>query len=73
MIRTKNPWVRFIWDHWNLDTITWEQAAEEIAIGYQTEIAELKESRPMPQLKDYMTGLSDQWRHLTGQTLEEVA
>ncbi|SDL15187.1 hypothetical protein SAMN05428985_11075 [Nocardioides sp. YR527] len=62
-----NPWVRFIWDHWNLDMITWEQAAEETAIGYDTEIAEFKETRPMPQLKDYMTGLSGQWRHQTGQ------
>lgn len=60
-----NPWVRFIWEMWNLDTITWEQQAEATALGYDTEIAEFAETHPRPRLRDYMTGLSAQWRYQT--------
>lgn len=63
----KNPWVRFIWEIWNLDTIAWESECERVTLGYATEIAEFKETRPMPQLKNYMTGLSAQWRQMKGQ------
>ena len=61
-----NPWVRFIWDHWNMDTITWEQRAEAEALGYATELEEFAEENPRPRLCDYMTGLSGQWRYQTG-------
>ena len=65
-MRSRNPWVRFIWEHWNLDTITWEAMAEAVALGYATETAELCETHPRPQFKDYMIGLSAQWHHLKG-------
>ena len=60
----RNPWVRFIWEHWNLDTITWEAECERVTLGYATEITEFKETRPMPQFKDYMCGLSAQWHQM---------
>lgn len=62
-MRSRNPWVRFIMEHWWLDTITWETRAEAASNGWATELREYAETHPRPRLKDYMVGLSDTWRH----------
>lgn len=47
------------WRTYNCDllldaTLVWERQCEEIAIGYETEVAEYAEQHPRPTLKAYL-------------------
>lgn len=43
-------------------TLVWERKCEEVAIGYDTEIAEFTQQNPRPNLKDFLVrnaGIAD--------------
>lgn len=45
-------------DAWRSATEAWEREAEDVAIGYKTELAEFASIKPRPRLKDFMVHLS---------------
>lgn len=51
-------WRDTVTDAWECATHAWALKAEEVTIGYKTEMAEYRESNPPPRLKDFMVELS---------------
>jgi len=51
-------WRDLVTDAWRAADAAWFLAAEAVAIGYDTELAEYAQTHPRPRLKDFMTHLS---------------
>lgn len=56
--RKPNRWVLAITDAWRCAMLAWQAEAEEVAIGYHTELREFASTHPKPRLKDFMIQLS---------------
>lgn len=54
----RNAWLEDVHAAWRAANDAWEAEAEEVAIGYPTELAEFAARNPRPRLKDFMIHMS---------------
>lgn len=58
-----NWWREYNYELWLAATQVWEQQVEEVALGYDTEIAEYELLHPRPTLKQFLLankGMTDE-------------
>ena len=58
----RNWWREFVMDHLRSADHAWWLQAEEVALGYATELAEYRQAHPRPQLKAFLVGLAGERR-----------
>lgn len=51
-------WREMVHDAWRSANDAWEARREEVAIGYETEMAEFAQAHPRPTLRAFMVALS---------------
>lgn len=62
----RNAWREWITDAWRSADHAWFLAAEAVALGYRTELAEYAAEHPRPTLKAFMCELAPLWTGARG-------
>lgn len=57
-MRTRNRWVRAVWNTWSAATEAWWLQREEACMGYATEMREWEADHPRPRYGEFLVSMA---------------